>query len=267
MRFEKYHGLGNDFVIVSYEEAEKSGDFSQLALNVCNRKTGVGADGLIISSLRGEIPEMIFYNADGSYDTMCGNGFRCLCLYLKNNNLISQKKLAIKTGAGVLEAGIVREDPFLVRVAMGRAEHIHPSIKEELLDREVTAGDKKFNLSAVFVGTPHAVIFVEDLNEEFIDKYGPLINELPYFPDGSSVNFCKVEGESSIRIVTWERGVGRTMACGTGSCASATIAKQLGKISGDSIVVRHSLGELVIETGEDIYMTGGGVKVASGYLE
>jgi len=267
MRFEKYHGLGNDFVIVSHEDAVKAGDFSQLALNACNRKTGVGADGFIISLTNGDIPEMIFYNADGSYDTMCGNGFRCLCLYLKNNKVITEKKFSIKTGAGVLNAEIVGEDPFLVKVALGEAEYIHPTIGEKLLDREITVGDKKFNLSAAFVGTPHAVVFVDNLTDEFIDKYGPLINDLSYFPEGTSVNFCRVEGESTIRIVTWERGVGRTMACGTGSCASATIGRNLGKVSGEDIVVRHSLGELIIETGDEIYMTGGGVKVASGYME
>jgi len=266
MQFEKYHGLGNDFVIVSHEDVAGV-ELSQLALNVCDRKTGVGADGFIVSSLKGEIPEMIFYNADGSYDTMCGNGFRCLCLYLKNNKVIKERKFSIKTGAGVLEAEVVGEDPFLVKVALGKAEYTHPTIGEELRDREIVVGDRKFNLSAAFVGTPHAVVFSDDLSDEFIDKYGPLINDLPYFPEGTSVNFCRVEGESAMRIVTWERGVGRTMACGTGSCASATIGKNLGKVSGENIVVKHALGELIIETGEEIYMTGGGVKVASGYLE
>ncbi len=265
MKFEKYHGLGNDFIVVSHEDVAGE-DLSQLALTVCNRKTGIGADGFIVSSMRGEIPEMIFYNADGSYDTMCGNGFRCLCLYLKNNDLIKDKKFSIKTGAGVLDAEVVGENPFLVKVALGRAEYTHPTIGEELIDREVEVEGRRFNLSAAFVGTPHAVVFSDDLSDEFIDKYGSLINELPYFPEGTSVNFCRVEGENVIRIVTWERGVGRTMACGTGSCASATIGKKLGKVSGESIVVKHALGDLIIETGEDIYMTGGGVKVASGYF-
>jgi len=267
MEFEKYHGLGNDFVITSYEEAVKTGEFSDLAKKVCDRKTGIGADGLIIYSLEGEMPEMIFYNADGSYDTMCGNGFRCLCLYLKRNALVEGNEFSIKTGAGILDARVISEDPFQVRVAMGRAEYTHTSITEKIMDREVTAGDKNFNISARFVGTPHVVTFVDEIDEEFIEKYGPLINDLPYFPEGTSVNFCKVEGRSEIRIATWERGVGITMACGTGSCASATVARDLGRVVGEIIEVRHRLGELTIETGDDIYMIGGGTKVAAGYLE
>ena len=210
---------------------------------------------------------MIFYNADGSYDTMCGNGFRCLCYYLKTNGLIEGKTFNIKTGAGILGAEVISEDPFQVRVAMGGAEYTHNSIIEKLVDQEVVAGDRKFNISARFVGTPHVVTFVDEIDEELIEKYGPLINDLPYFPEGTSVNFCKVEGESELRIVTWERGVGITMACGTGSCASATVARELGKVEGTLIEVRHKLGELIIETGHEIYMIGGGTKVAKGVFQ
>lgn len=267
MRFEKYHGLGNDFIIVSYEDAVNLGDFSKLAEKVCNRKTGIGADGLIILSTKDSIPEMIFYNADGSYDTMCGNGFRCLCLYLVKHNLVEADKFEIKTGAGILEAEIISKSPFLVRVTMGSAEYTNSTITNYLKERLVVIDDLTLKLNATYVGTPHAVIFVEDIDLEFIEKYGPLVNDLPYFPEGTSVNFCKVEDERTIRIITWERGVGITMACGTGSCASATIAKNLNRVSEDNIVVKHSLGELIIETGETLYMQGSGTKVASGVFE
>lgn len=267
MKFEKYHGLGNDFVIVSYEEAINLGDFPTLAQNVCNRKTGIGADGLIILSTKDTLPEMIFYNADGSYDTMCGNGFRCLCLYLINNKIVDNNVFSVKTGAGILDVEVVSKAPFLVRVAMGSAEYTNTTITKVLQDELVVLGDTEISLSAAFVGTPHAVIFVDEIDSSFAEKYGPLVNELPYFPEGTSVNFCKVEDTSTISILTWERGVGLTLACGTGSCASATISKDLNKVSGSDIVVKHSLGDLTIETGELLYMKGSGTKVASGIYE
>lgn len=218
-------------------------------------------------SLAGDIPEMIFYNADGSYDTMCGNGFRCLCLYLYRHNLLNNKHFSIKTGAGILDAEIISESPFLVRVAMGSVEYSNNTITNYLRERLVVIDDTTLKLNAVYVGTPHAVVFVDEIDTDFAEKYGPLINDLPYFPEGTSVNFCKVEDHNTVTILTWERGVGLTMACGTGSCASATIAKNLNRVSGDNITVKHSLGDLIIETGELLYMKGSGSKIASGVFE
>jgi len=270
MKFEKYHGLGNDFIIVDEGQINEKLKYCELAKNICDRKTGVGADGLIIVSKdENNNNEMIFYNADGSFDTMCGNGFRCFCLYLKNHNLISKDELTIKTGAGILKAKIINYDPFMVKVNMGREKYYHDTIKlsskRELFNENIVIEDQNFSMTSLFMGTTHSVVFVDDISNEFVDKYGPLINDLEFFPLDTSVNFCKVE-EGKLRIKTWERGVGRTLACGTGSCASAIVAKRL-NLMGDNVVVQHLLGELEIELGEEIYMIGTGVKIASGYFE
>lgn len=270
MRFEKYHGLGNDFIIVDEGEIGVNLKYSELAKNICNRKIGIGADGLIIASTdENKNNEMIFYNADGSFDTMCGNGFRCFCLYLKSHNLISEDDLTIKTGAGILKAKIISDDPFMVKVNMGRENYYHDSIKwnsqRELFNEKIMVEGNEFFITSLFMGTTHTVVFVEDISNEFVDKYGPLINDLNFFPIDTSVNFCKIE-EGKLRIKTWERGVGRTMACGTGSCSAAIVAKRLG-LMGNNVVVQHLLGELEIELGEDVHMIGTGVKIASGDFE
>ncbi|UUV18588.1 diaminopimelate epimerase [Fusobacteria bacterium ZRK30] len=270
MKFEKYHGLGNDFIIIGEGEIKENLKYSELAKNICNRKIGIGADGLIVVSKdENNNNEMIFYNADGSFDTMCGNGFRCFCLYLKNHNLINKEELTIRTGAGILKAKIINDNPFMVKVNMGRENYYHDSIKlcsqGELFNEKVKIENEEFYITSLFMGTTHSVVFVDDISNEFVDKYGPLINDLEFFPLDTSVNFCKVE-DGKLRIKTWERGVGRTLACGTGSCASAIVAKRL-NLMGNNVVVQHLLGELEIELGEEIYMIGTGVKVASGYFE
>lgn len=270
MRFEKFHGLGNDFIIVDKGEIGANLEYSELAKNICNKKTGIGADGIIIASKdESNNNEMIFYNADGTFDTMCGNGFRCFCLYLKNHNLINQDELTIRTGAGILKATIVGDNPFMVKVNMGRESYYHETIKfnpeKELFNEKIVIKDKEFFITSLFMGTTHTVAFVEDISNEFVDEYGPLINNLKFFPIDTSVNFCKIE-EGKLKIKTWERGVGRTLACGTGSCSAAIVAKRL-DLMGNHVVVQHLLGELEIELGKDVYMIGTGVKVASGDFE
>lgn len=269
MKFEKYHGLGNDFIIVDEGEIRGELKYSELAKKICDRKVGIGADGLIIVSKdENNNNEMIFYNADGSFDTMCGNGFRCFCLYLKNHNLINKDELIVRTGAGILEAKIINYDPFMVKVNMGRENYYHESIKfnpqRELFNENIVVEDKEFSITSLFMGTTHTVVFVEDISNEFVDKYGPLINEFSFFPIDTSVNFCKIE-EGKLRIKTWERGVGLTLACGTGSCAAAIVAKRM-NLMGNNVVVQHLLGDLEIELGEDVYMIGTGVKIATGYF-
>jgi len=267
MKFEKYHGLGNDFIIVDEGEVGGVLKYSELAKDICNRKTGIGADGLIIASTDEDNNyEMIFYNADGTFDTMCGNGFRCFCFYLKNHNLINKDELKIRTGAGILKAKVISDNPFMVKVNMGKESYYHESInfnsQGELFNEKIVIEDEEFFITSLFMGTTHTVTFVKDISNEFVDKYGPLINNLNFFPIDTSVNFCKIE-EGKLKIKTWERGVGRTLACGTGSCSAAIVAKRFGLIE-NHVVTQHLLGELEIELGEDIYMIGTGTKIASG---
>uniref|UniRef100_A0A6A7G8P9 diaminopimelate epimerase n=2 Tax=Hirondellea gigas TaxID=1518452 RepID=A0A6A7G8P9_9CRUS len=267
MKFEKYHGLGNDFIIVEKEEIGANLKYSELAKDICNRNVGIGADGLIIAATdESNNNEMIFYNADGTFDTMCGNGFRCFCLYLRNHNLINREELKIRTGAGILKAQIISDNPFMVKVNMGKEEYHHETIKfdskNELFNKKIMVEDKEFFITSLFMGTTHTVVFVEDISNEFVEKYGSLINDLEFFPIDTSVNFCKLE-KGKLKIKTWERGVGLTLACGTGSCSAAIVAKRLGLV-GDHVVVKHLLGELEIELKEDVYMIGTGVKIASG---
>lgn len=267
MKFEKYHGLGNDFIITEEAHLEEIKDVPELVRVLCDRRTGIGADGMIMRGMKDGRHEMIFYNADGTTDTMCGNGYRCFCLYLINNGHVEEKEISVHTGAGIIEGRVLPGEDYMIRVAMGEPVYDHPTFSGSMRDRRVEILDREFILDACFVGTPHIVVEVDELTEEILDRYAPHIERMPEFPEGTSVNFVKKVSGDTLRILTWERGVGRTLACGTGSCASATVMRDRGRLDSSRVVVKHRLGELLVDTGEEIFMTGGGERVAEGRVD
>jgi diaminopimelate epimerase len=265
--FAKYHGLGNDFVVIDYDEVATL-NFEQLAKTLCNRYTGVGADGLIIVKYRPL--EMLFYNSDGSTANMCGNGIRCLAHYLYTSGA-DASTFSIKTGAGNIQVEITGEEPFLAKVNMGKPDFTPANVpvitdQPAFIHQSVNVDGKEFLLSSVLMGTVHTVVFVEDIDAVDVEKTGDAIGNLPVFPDYSNVNFVQVVDNKTLRVRTNERGVGPTLACGTGCCAAAVIANKSG-YTDTEVKVELALGTLDVEiTAEGVYLQGPAVRVYDGNM-
>ena len=276
LKFEKYQGAGNDFVIVSEKELIEKGipEYGEFASQVCNRHFGIGADGLIILKYVASMPFMFFFNADGSQAPMCGNGIRCFSHYLVNNNLFDGNEFVVKTVPGDLTIRVnydEEKDDFSARVNMGKPifniKELINTEKEQFLREKINIDGKEIEISYIFMGTDHSVIFVNDFSDYDIDEIGEKIeNYTDLFPKKVNVNFVKVYDRKRMEVITWERGAGRTLACGTGATASAVLAKTFGFVD-DKVNVKVPGGQLVIEYegGEnDAFMTGPSEKIAEG---
>ena len=276
LKFEKYQGAGNDFVIVSEKELIEKGipEYGEFASQVCDRHFGIGADGLIILKYVASMPFMFFFNADGSQAPMCGNGIRCFSHYLVNNHLIDGNEFVVKTVPGDLTIRVnydEEKDDFSARVNMGKPifniKELINTEKEKFLREKINIDGKEIEISYIFMGTDHSVIFVNDFSDYDIDEIGEKIeNYTDLFPKKVNVNFVKVYDRKRMEVITWERGAGRTLACGTGATASAVLAKTFGFVD-DKVNVKVPGGQLVIEYegGEnDAFMTGPSEKIAEG---
>ena len=276
LKFEKYQGAGNDFVIVSEKELIEKGipEYGEFASQVCNRHFGIGADGLIILKYVASMPFMFFFNADGSQAPMCGNGIRCFSHYLVNNHLVAGNEFVVKTVPGDLTIRVnydEERDDFSARVNMGKPifniKELINTEKEQFLRQKINIDGKEIEISYIFMGTDHSVIFVDDFSDYNIDKIGEKIeNYTDLFPKKVNVNFVKVYDRKRIEVITWERGAGRTLACGTGATASAVLARTFGFVD-NKVNVKVPGGQLVIEYegGENnAFMTGPSEKIAEG---
>lgn len=276
LKFEKYQGAGNDFVIVSEKELIEKGipEYGEFASQVCNRHFGIGADGLIILKYVASMPFMFFFNADGSQAPMCGNGIRCFSHYLVNNHLVDGNEFVVKTVPGDLTIRVnydEEKDDFSARVNMGKPifniKELINTEKEQFLREKINIDGKEIEISYIFMGTDHSVIFVNDFSDYDIDEIGKEIeNYTDLFPKKVNVNFVKVYDRKRMEVITWERGAGRTLACGTGATASAVLARTFGFVD-NKVNVKVPGGQLVIEyeDGENnAFMTGPSEKIAEG---
>lgn len=272
IKFEKYHGLGNDFVIFNYKDLMenniKEENFSDLAVKVCDRHTGIGADGMMVLVEKKDSCQMIFINSDGSIVSMCGNGIRCFSNYIYNNKILDGTTYKVETLAGLLSLDISPDDKFNVKVDMGKPVLNPRSIpmdtpKEKFISEEIVVNGEVYKVSALLMGVPHAVIFVEDLEKVDLVEVGKAIENNPLFPEKTNVNFVQILDVDEILVDTWERGAGHTLACGTGSCASVVIGELLGYLS-SKVIVHLTLGDLTIEVKDEVYMTGPSELIAKG---
>jgi diaminopimelate epimerase len=258
MKFAKYHGLGNDFIII------ESGNFnhSQTAINLCDRHIGVGADGLII--VKSEPLTMIFYNMDGTEGTMCGNGLRCFGQYCLDNKIVTSDNLAVKTKSGMKHLTYLQK-------GLWKSDLGEPSFDPKLMDIQTPLADflnqpiMGFRVSAVFTGTTHAVVFVLNVDSEQVTEMGEKFSEHPLFLAQTNVNFVQVIDRMNFKVRTYERGVGWTLACGTGAAASFIIGR-LKDYCGDQVNIHFLLGKLYLEIDEleHIYLTGPAEKICTG---
>lgn len=261
VNFNKYHGCGNDFIIIDYQEGL---DFSDFAKKVCHRYIGIGADGLIV--VKKDPLEMIFYNQDGSRGTMCGNGIRCFGKYCLENKIVTNNEFAVQTLAGVM---LLTTDKKNIKVNMGV-----PSYSTEKLQMNVTTPSfvhqylYNYMVSAVFIGTIHVVVFVDDLEEIIKTDLGAKICYDPIFKDHANVDFVEVVDRNNFKVRTYERGVGWTLACGTGASASFVIGHLDNKCDGH-VNIHFPYGVLYIEKDLDnnIFMSGGAEKICSGVYD
>ena len=266
MKFVKMHGLGNDFVFIENEDGRDK-NFSELARCMCKRHTGIGADGLIIiaGSDAADV-RMRIINADGSEAEMCGNGIRCFAKYVYDNKIITKTEFSVETLAGIMKPKIIVDkngDAGLVTINMGKPFTDRGSIPMAgsagpVLNEEITVGGEPWKITSLFLGVPHTVTYVHDVEAVDINKWGPLFETHEVFPKNTNVNFTELIDDKTIKVRTWERGAGATLACGTGSC-SAAVSSFLNGYTGRNVDVQLYLGSLHVEYNEDdgnVYMTG-----------
>lgn len=262
MKFTKMQGTGNDFIIIEDLCGKLEDKQSEIAVKLCDRHFGVGADGILYvkKSDTADI-KMVIVNSDGSEASMCGNGIRCFAKYAFENKLVKNSDIMkIETGDGIKEAKLNIKDGKVdnVTINMGKPsfnpKDIPANSDKEIINKEVSIGNKKYFLNSVFMGVPHTVVFEKIQDVDISD--GSKIEKLDLFPQNTNVNFCEVINKDEIHVRTWERGAGATFACGTGCCASVAVANRLQYV-GKKVNVKVPGGKLYIEIKDKgIFMTG-----------
>lgn len=253
LHFVKMRGTGNDYLYFDcFNQTVESPE--SLAVRLCNRRTSVGADGIVLMlpSNRADVRVRVF-NADGSEGAVAGNAMRCVSKYLYESGMVCKETITLETGTGVKEARLfIRENlVFSVVVDMGvpAFEPARVPVRlegDKVLERQVTLGGNTYTASCVSMGNPHVVIFVEDVAAVDVDRIGPAIEHDPLFPQRVNVSFAQMVDKSTIRMRVWERGIGETAACGTGACATAVVAVETGRCNPDCDIDMHLPGGILV---------------------
>lgn len=277
MKFTKMEGCGNDYVYVNcFEENLPQEARPEFSRKVSDRHFGAGSDGLICICPSDKADFwMDMYNADGSQAQMCGNGIRCVAKYVYEHGMTDKDIIEVETGAGVKTLWLNVEDGRVesVRVCMGSPEFEPARIPVDasgtaFIDQPVEVGGTVWNVTAVSVGNPHAVVFVDDVDWLDLPAIGPLFENHPLFPERVNTEFVQVIDRNTLKMRVWERGSGETMACGTGSTAALAAAVVNGRCENSAKLMLRG-GELLIEWDREsnlIYMTGPAVTVFDGEL-
>jgi diaminopimelate epimerase len=275
INFQKMHGLGNDFILLNHLDPSEY-DLGKLAVKICHRQLGIGADGivLVLPSDKADI-RMRIVNSDGSEPNMCGNAIRCFAKYVYDHKIITKTKFTVETFAGLIVPELTIEDGNvkLVKVNMGNPLFKPVDIpmiceKEKVIGEPLQVGNDTYQITSMLMSVPHTMVFVDDVESMDIITVGKQIEKHPRFLKGTNVNFVQVINDKEVKLRTWERGAGSTLACGTGSCATA-VASCLNQKTGRNVVVHVTVGDLIIDWKEDnfVYMTGPAENVFSGQIE
>ena len=290
MRFTKMHGLGNDYIYIDCMDGTFGGDdrsivtdssrLEEISSRLSNRHFGIGGDGivLILPSDNADFRMRIF-NADGSEARMCGNASRCIGKYVYDNQLTEKTDITLETASGVkyLQLQIGADGKVeSVTVDMGEPEFnprnipVVTSANQGNVDIKVALSNgQEIKLTAVSMGDPHGVVFIDDFNDIDVHSIGRELEVHPIWPDRANIEFAKVVSQKEIIMRVWERGSGETMACGTGSCATAVASALTGR-SSDEVTVHLLGGDLTIKWNRDsnhVFMTGTATTVFSGEVE
>lgn len=260
----KYHGCGNDFLMVHAHDVEGL-DLAPLIVRACDRRTGIGADGLIV--VEPEPLEMKYFNADASPAPMCGNGIRCFARFCLDEGLVSGDCFPVRTGAGIKTVQIVSQEPFQARIGMGKPDYAPAAIHTggPVWDYKLEIMGRAIRLYSFFMSTVHTAWFVDNAMDDRLLPVAEAIHQHPLFPEKTNVNLVQVMDENTLLMRTWERGAGLTLACGTGACAAALTAWKLGLCGAETDVLLPK-GKLHISIGpdEEVHMSGPAEKIMKG---
>lgn len=266
------HGLGNDFVVVD-GFSENVPNAQKLAVDICDRRTGVGADGLIVIMPSDKADfRMHYINSDGSLAEMCGNGIRCLSKYVYEHGLTKSADFVVETLAGLNRQTLTVEDGRVAEVSvdMGKPYFLRTEIpmlgdEGKVIDEPLEVDGKKYRITALSTGNPHTVMFVDDVETAPLSELGPKVENHPAFPNRTNVEFVHVIDRNNIRMRIWERGCGETLASGSGSSASA-VASIVNGLADRDVNVHVRMGTLKISwpKGGSITMRGPAAEVFTG---
>lgn len=265
MKFTKMQGLGNDYVYVNcFEETIREPE--NLAIAVSDRHFGIGSDGLIlIKPSETADCQMDMYNLDGSRGAMCGNGIRCVGKYAYDHHIVDKTDISVETPSGIkyLKMQVENGKVTAVTVDMGK-----PEITSELPEKIIVDG-RAYEFTGISMGNPHAVLFLDEIDNLDLETVGPKFEFHERFPDRTNTEFVQVIDRGHVKMRVWERGSGETMACGTGACAVA-VASILAGYTDASLDVELLGGTLRIRWDREsdrVFMTGPAAEVFSGEYE
>lgn len=278
MLFTKMHGISNDYVYVNGFK-EFVANPSDVAVKVSDRHTGIGSDGLVLILPSDSCDfRMRMFNSDGSEAEMCGNASRCVGKYVYDNGLTDKTRVSLETKAGVkiLNLHLGTDGKVnTVTVDMGEpvlTPRLVPVVSNlpQVVGQPIQVLGTDYKFTAVSMGNPHAVVFLDESVENFpLEKVGPSFENHGFFPNRTNTEFVNVIDRQTLRMRVWERGAGETMACGTGACATA-VAAILNGLSERKVTIRLNGGDLLIEWDEvsnHVFMTGGATTVFSGSID
>jgi len=258
MKFHKYHGLGNDYIVIDPRETNISLDEPAIRL-ICHRNYGIGSDGILYGpEIKDDIFKLRIFNPDGSEAEKSGNGLRIFSRYLWDVGLVKTTPFIINTIGGNVQSEIINNGD-LIKIEMGKVSFLASEIplkgeEGEVLNRNFVIQGKSFRYCAANIGNPHCVVLCDEISPELAQTYGPHIETNALFPRKTNVQFMKIIDKTHIQIEIWERGAGYTLASGSSSIASAAVAFKLG-LCGNSILVKMQGGELHIEFTNDFKAT------------
>ena len=258
---EKYHGLGNDYLVFDPNKNELELNEANVKM-ICNRNVGLGSDGILEGPLLGEHLAVKIWNPDGSVAEKSGNGVRIFAKYLKDAGYVQKKNYELMTDGGIVEVTYLNEEGSRLRISMGKLSFVSEEIpvigeRREVINEDMVFGNNLYPATCVSVGNPHCVIPMQEISKELVCKIGVHSERARYFPERVNTEIMKVTDRNNIAIETYERGAGYTMATGTGACAAAAVAYKLG-LTENKMLVHMPGGDLQVEIADDwnVYITG-----------
>lgn len=280
LKFTKMHGCGNDYIYIDgARERIPAEQKPELVRRLSDRHFGIGGDGVIFINPSDQADfEMEMYNMDGTRAEMCGNGIRCVAKYVYDKGLTDQTQISVISAGRIKYLDLHVENGRVSTVKVNMGEPILKACeipvlaedeKGEVIAESIEIEGKAYRMTCVSMGNPHAVVFVEDVQDFPLEQVGPGLENHPRFPKRVNAEFVKILDEETIEMRVWERGTGETLACGTGACAAA-VACSLNGLTKDTVTVKLLGGTLQIQWDKAenrVYMTGPATTVFEGEIE
>jgi diaminopimelate epimerase len=269
MKFIKFHSLGNDFLIIDQDDRVEVSEIDDLARRICERHTGVGADGLLLISIKDRIKGQVnfrIFNADGTEAEISGNGLRCAAAYLYSQQKIETPRILFLTSAGNHECELIekKQNQFMIKIEMGVPRLTSKDIPFDdgsfhgrIIDYPLMINQKIYPVTVVSMGNPHCAVFVDRFPARIEwHQIGREIESHPFFPNRTNIEFIRILSRGEIDVLFWERGVGETLSSGSGSCAAA-VASILKNLTDKKVRVKTSMGSVWVEwEKEKVYQAG-----------